>query len=132
MKIERLHSRSPPLRHPLSIEETLGGEGVQLSSTTVDQLLAQLTAKAPMSKPTINPVVAKGKENLYTKHEIDKYYRCSKPEHKFNECPKRRQVNMAYFEGEDKVQIETELKDSDFTEEYGDPITCVVQKLLCN
>jgi len=33
---------------------------------------------------------------------------------------------------EDEVQIETETEDSNFTEECGDPVTCVVQKLLYN
>jgi len=37
MKIERLHSRAPSLRRPMLIEEPLGGEGIQPSSTTVDQ-----------------------------------------------------------------------------------------------
>ena len=40
MKIERLQSRAPPFRHPLSIEEPLGDEVVQPSSTKVDQPLA--------------------------------------------------------------------------------------------
>ena len=47
-------------------------------------------------------------------------------------APKRKQVNMADYEDEDEVQIETKSEDSDFTEEHGDLITCVVQKLLCS
>jgi len=43
MKIERLQSRAPPFRHPLSIEEPLGDEVVQPSSTKVDQPLACIT-----------------------------------------------------------------------------------------
>jgi len=34
--------------------------------------------------------------------------------------------------GEDDVQIETDPEDSDFVEEHGDPVTCVVQKILCS
>ena len=89
-------------------------------------------AKAPVSTPTINPAVAKGKENPYTKPGISKCYKCGEPEHKSNEYPKRRQVNMADYEEEDEVQIEIEPEDSDFAEEHGDLVACFVQKLLCN
>jgi len=61
MKIERLHIRAPLFRRLMSIDEPLGRERVQPSSATADQPLAQLTAKAPMSTPTTNPAVAKGK-----------------------------------------------------------------------
>jgi len=39
---------------------------------------------------------------------------------------------MEDYEEEDDVLIETELEDSDFAQEQGDPVTCVVQRLLCN
>ena len=39
---------------------------------------------------------------------------------------------MADCKNEDEVQIETELKDSDFFEEDGEIATCVVQQFLCN
>jgi len=103
MEIERQQSKAPPFRRPLSIEEPLGGEGVQLSSTTVDLLLAQLTAKAPIWTPTINSVVAKGKENPDIKPEIGKCYRWGEPGNKSNECPKRRQVTMTEYKDEDEV-----------------------------
>jgi len=39
---------------------------------------------------------------------------------------------MADYEEEDDMLIETESEDSDFVEEHGDPITYVVQKVLCH
>jgi len=71
--------------------------------------------------------VAKGKENPYAKPVVGKYYRCNDLEHKPNECTRRRQVNMADYEDEDKVKIETEPEDSDFAEEHGESATCMVQ-----
>ena len=38
----------------------------------------------------------------------------------------RRQVNMAEYEEEDDVLIEIEPEDSDFVEEHGDPVACVI------
>jgi len=108
MKIERLQSKAPPSRSPLSIEELVKGDEVQLSSTVTGHPLAQLTAKASTSTAT-TPAVAKSKENLYTKPENSKCYRYDELGHKSNECPKRRQVNIADYEEEDEVQIETEL-----------------------
>jgi len=78
-----------------------------------------------MSTPTINSAVAKGKENLYTKPEIGKCYRCGEPDHRSNECPKKRQVKMADYEGEN-VQIETDPEDSNFVKEHEDPVVCIV------
>jgi len=59
----------------------------------------------------------KGKENSYAKPGVGMCYKCGKPGHKSNEYPKRRQVNMTDYEGENKMQIETEAKDFDFAEE---------------
>jgi len=73
----------------------------------------------------------KGKENPDAKLEVGKCYRCGEPRHKSNECLKRRPVNMADYEDEDEVLIETESEDSDFVEE-GEAATCVIQRLLCN
>jgi len=39
---------------------------------------------------------------------------------------------MADYEEEDDILIKTEPADSDFVEEHGEPITFVVQKVLCN
>ena len=38
---------------------------------------------------------------------------------------------MANYEEENDVLIETEPEDSDFIKEHGDPISCVIQKVLC-
>jgi len=38
---------------------------------------------------------------------------------------------MADYEGDD-VLVETEPEDSDFVEEHGDPVACVIQKVLCS
>jgi len=59
-------------------------------------------------------LTTKDKEKAYAKPWVGKYYRCGKPRHRSNECPKRRSVNMAGYKDEDEVQIETELEDSDF------------------
>jgi len=45
-----------------------------------------------------------------------KCYRCGEFEHKSNEFPKIRQVNTADYKDKDEVQMETELEDSDFTQ----------------
>jgi len=55
--------------------------------------------------PTITLAVAKSKNDPYSKLGIDKCYRCGELGHKFNECPKRRQVNMANYEEKDDVLI---------------------------
>jgi len=73
---------------------------------------------------TTTTSTTKGKENPYTKIGVGKCYRCGEPEHKSKECPRRRQVNMADYEDEEK--IETEAEDSDFAEEYGESAACVV------
>ena len=76
---------------------------------------------------------AKSKENLYTKPGVGKSYRCEEPEHRSNECPKRKQVNMTNYEDDGKKEVEIEkLNDLDFAEEQGDSVACVVQRLLCN
>jgi len=56
---------------------------------------------------TVATLTTKGKEKAYAKPWVGKYYRCDEPGHRSNECPKRRSVNMADYEGEDEVQIET-------------------------
>ena len=61
-----------------------------------------------------------------------KYYRRDEPGHRSNECWKRRPVNMADYEEKDDVLIETEPEDFDFVKEHGDPVACVVPKVLCN
>jgi len=39
---------------------------------------------------------------------------------------------MADYEDADEMENETEPKDSNFTEEHGESVTCMVQQLLCN
>jgi len=91
--------------------------------------LVQPTAKASTSTPPPTPAVAKSKDNSYFKLEIGKFYKCGEPEHKFNECPKRRQVNMTDYE-EDDVLIEIQSENSDFREERGDLVAYVIQKMF--
>jgi len=43
-----------------------------------------------------------------------------------------RQANVAEYEGEDEVEIETEPEDSDLAEEYRESATFVLQQLICN
>ena len=85
-----------------------------------------------MLTPTITAAVAKSKDNLCSKLELAKYYKCGEPGHKSNDCPKRRQVNKANYEEEDDMLIETELEYSDFIERHGDPVAYVIQKVLCS
>ena len=61
MKIEKLQSKAPPFRLPLSIEEPVGDDGVSPNSTTVGQPMIQPTAKASTSTP-ITPAIAKSKK----------------------------------------------------------------------
>jgi len=39
---------------------------------------------------------------------------------------------IADYEEEDDVIVETEPKDSDFVKEHVDPVTCVIQKVICS
>jgi len=83
MKIERLHNRVSPFRRSMLLEDPLGGEGIQPSSTTVGQPPTQQTVKAPVSAPTTTTTAAvKSKENPYTKPGVDKCYRCGEPGHR--------------------------------------------------
>ena len=107
------------------------GDRAQPSSTTASQPLVPMT-KSSTSTPIITLPVAKSKDNPYSKPGIGNCYRCDELGHKSNECRKRIQVNTVDYEEEDDVLIETELEDSDFIEEHGYSITCVVQKVLCN
>ena len=60
-----------------------------------------------MALATTNPVAVKSKENPYTKPSIGKCYRRGEPRHRSNECPKRKQVNIADYGDEDEgVRIE--------------------------
>ena len=98
----------------------------------VDQSPTQLTVKiSVLALATAITTSTKSKENSYTKPEIDKCYRCGEPRHRSNECPKRKEV-VANYGDEDEVVIIEDASDSDFLEEHGDPVACVVQKLLCN
>ena len=88
---------------------------------------ARKAIDAPLANPTtVAASTAKSKKNLYAKPDVGKCYRCGEPEHRSNECSKKKQVNIAAYEGEDKVEIETELEDFDFAEEYGESATCMV------
>ena len=57
---------------------------------------------------------------------------CGWPRHRFSECPKRKQVNVVDYGDEDKGVIIDDASDTDFVKEHGDPVACVIQKLLCN
>ena len=87
--------------------------------TPIKETTTETSAIAPMR--TAAPV-AKGKENLYVKSGVGKYYRCDELGHKSNECQRRRQVNIADYESEDEVKIETELEDSDFVKEHEESV----------
>ena len=59
--------------------------------------------------------------------------RCGEFGHKSNDCPKRKQVNIADYEDDEDEKFEIEeLNNSDFADEHGESATCVVQRLLCN
>jgi len=86
----------------------------------------------PAISAATSAITTKGKENSYVKPRVDKCYRCGKPTHKSNECPKKRPVNITDYEDEHDELIETEPDDFKFVEEEGEAATCVVQWLLCN
>ena len=123
--------RSSTFRHPLSIEELIGDKGVPPSSMTTSQPIVQPPVKASTSIST-NPAISKRKDKPYTKPGVDKYYRCDEPEHRSNECSKRRPVNILDYEEEEDVLIETKLEDPNFAEEHCDPVSCVIHKVLCS
>ena len=114
----------------MSIDKPSSDEEIQPSPTMVDQPPTQQTIKAPVS--ALTTAAAKGRENPYTNPGVGMCYRCGEPEHKSNVCPRRRQINMADYEDEDNVEIETELEDSDFAEEHRESAICVIQQLSCN
>ena len=62
---------------------------------------------------------------------VGKFYMCGEPEHGSNECPKKKQVNLADYEddGEEEVEIE-DLNEIDFVKKQGDSVVCVIQRLL--
>ena len=60
--------------------------------------MVQPPAKISTSTPTTTPAITKSKDNPYIKPGVEKCYKCNEPEHKSNECPKRRQVNIADYE----------------------------------
>jgi len=132
MKIERLRSKAPPSRRPLSIEKPIGDNGIPPNSTMACQPMVQPTAKASTSTPATTLAFTKSKDNTYTKPKVSKYYRCGEPKHRSIECPKKRPINMVDYEEKDDVLIETEPEDSNFVEEHGENIACVIQKVLCN
>ena len=103
LKVERLQSRASPFRQSTPIEESASDVGVQLSFTTVDCQPARhsTNAPAPASAKTIT-AAAKSKENPYAKPRVGKCYTCREPGHIFNECFKKKQVNMANYEDEEK------------------------------
>ena len=74
---------------------------------TTGQPIIQPSAKASTSTQTTNPTIAKSKKNPYTKSGVGKCYKCRESRHRSNECPKRRPVNIADYEEEDDVLIET-------------------------
>jgi len=73
-----------------------------------------------------NYLASKSRENSYAKPDVGKCHMCGESGHKFNECPKRKQVNMVNYRDNEGVVVIEEASDSDFAEEYGDPIACIV------
>ena len=104
------------------------GVGVQPSFTTVDRPPARQSTNALASAPAATTATtAKSKEKPYVKPGVGKCYKCGEPEHRSNECPKRKQVNMADYENNEEEGFEIEeLNDFDFAEEHGESATCVV------
>jgi len=128
IKIERLQNRALPIK---SVgEKTSSSTRTQQSSTSDNRPPAHKATDAPTTKSVMTTPTTKGKENPYAKPVVSKCYLCGEPEHKSNECPKRRQVNMADYEDENEVKIEIEPEDSDFAEEHRESAACVVQWLL--
>jgi len=81
-----------------------------------------------MSAPgTTTTVAARSKENPYINFGFGKCYRCGEPGNRSNEHPKRKQVNVVDYGDEDGGVAIEDARDSDFVEEHGDPIACVVQ-----
>ena len=116
IKIERLQDRAVPFKS--TAEKTSGNKIALQRSTSGERPPTHKATDAPPANLTtaIAPTT-KVKENPYTKLRVDKCYRHRELEHKSDECPKRRFVNMTDYDDEDEVLIETESEDSDFVEE---------------
>lgn len=83
-----------------------------------------ITSQFP--KPTTNP---------YDKSRVIKCYMYGKEGHWSNECPKQRQTLLVDFDGDDDEEIMTEEFNEDvdeYTEVEGEPVTFVVQRILCS
>ena len=118
IKIERLQNRASPFKSVA--KKTWGSIRTQQSFTSSDRPPTHKATGAPTANPVMTAAPATmSKENPNTKPGIGKCYRCDEIGHKSNECPRRRQVNMAYYECEDEVKIDTESEDSDFAEKHG-------------
>jgi len=103
------------------VEIHLSGIQFQSSFTMVDRPSARQPINNSAPAPsTTTATTAKSKEDPYAKPGVGKCYRCGELGQRSNECPKRRQDNMADYEddGEEEAEIE-DLNDSDFSEEQG-------------
>jgi len=107
IKIERLQNRTLPLKS--AAERASSSTRTQPSSTLGEWPQAcEATDTFAANLATSAPPTTKGKENPYVKSGVGKRYRWGEPRHKSNECSKRHQVNIADYEEEDEVEIETE------------------------
>ena len=97
MKIEKLLNRVSPFKSVA--KKTSSITITQQDFTSGNRPQSCKATDAPTANPlTATALTTKGKDNPYTKLGVGKYYRCGEPGHKSNECPKRRQVNMADYE----------------------------------
>ncbi|XP_020691225.2 uncharacterized protein LOC110105887 [Dendrobium catenatum] len=72
-----------------------------------------------------------GKENPYPRPQGLKCFRCFQPGHKSNECPNRQQLQLLEGEGEEENELfEEEVEVEDVTADDGEPLICVLEKLL--
>ena len=119
LKIDMLQSIAPPFRHSMRIEKPASCARVEPSSMIVERPPVCQSANTFASAPSITTIAnTKSKANPYANPRVGKCYILGKLGQRSNECPKRKQVNLADYENdkEEEVVIE-DLHDLDFVEE---------------
>jgi len=131
MKVERLQNKVLPFKN--KAERISDRIRTQQNFTSNEWSLARKAIDAtPANSTTKTAHTTKGKENLYAKYELVSVTSMANPDTGPMSDRKKRPVNMADYEDEDEVLIETGLEDSDFVKKEGEATTCVIQQLPCN
>lgn len=122
----------PPARTPVHTTSNKGTEPPKSSSQHVPSTSREQRAQSSYQGLKTN-ARSKGStgENPYNKPISRKYFRCSQPGHRPNECPARKSVNIVDGDDSTKENDVEPKEESEFVKgDEGDPMNCVVQWLL--